>query len=69
MVNCTFCGKSIPKGTGKMYVYKSGKISYYCSMKCEKNTLKLRRKPAKFKWTTSFEKGKRVKKTRKSKKK
>ena len=69
MVNCTFCGKSLPKGTGKMYVYKSGKLSYFCSMKCEKNTLKLKRKASRLKWTNSYEKGKIIRKTKKSKKK
>ena len=50
MVECTFCGKEIEKGTGKIYVYKSGKIVNFCSMKCEKNLLKLNRKPENFKW-------------------
>lgn len=52
MPRCSFCKESIPAGTGKMYVLKSGKIMYFCSGKCEKNALKLRRKPAKLKWIT-----------------
>ena len=51
MAKCSFCSKEIEKGTGKIYVYKTGKILNFCSMKCEKNTLKLKRKPIKFKWT------------------
>ncbi len=51
MAKCSFCSKEIEKGTGKIYVYKTGKILNFCSMKCEKNTLKLNRKPVKFKWT------------------
>jgi large subunit ribosomal protein L24e len=39
-------------GKGKMYVKKDGKLFYFCSMKCEKNMLKLKRKPAKQKWVT-----------------
>ena len=51
MANCTFCGKSIIKGTGKIYVFKNGKIVNFCTLKCEKNMLKLKRKPHKVKWT------------------
>ncbi|MEM4267103.1 MAG: 50S ribosomal protein L24e [Candidatus Nanoarchaeia archaeon] len=58
MPNCTFCGERIEKGTGKMFVFKTGKIAYYCSTKCEKNMLKLRRKARKLKWTKHYTKGK-----------
>ena len=57
MVKCDFCGKIIPKGTGKMFVKKDGKILHFCCSKCEKNLLKLKRKPREFKWTKSYEKG------------
>ncbi|PIO07889.1 50S ribosomal protein L24e [Candidatus Pacearchaeota archaeon CG10_big_fil_rev_8_21_14_0_10_34_12] len=57
MVKCDFCGKVIQKGTGKMFVKKDGKILYFDSAKCEKNLLKLKRKPRDFKWTKSYEKG------------
>jgi len=57
MANCSFCGKRIEKGTGKIYVLKTGKISYFCSSKCEKNQLKLKRKARNLKWTKFFEKG------------
>lgn len=56
MAKCSFCGKEIEKGTGKMFVFNTGKINYFCSMKCEKNTIKLNRKPRDYKWTTSYEK-------------
>ena len=51
MVRCTFCGEQIEQGTGMMYVHKSGKIAYFCSKKCKKNLLKLKRKPLNIKWT------------------
>ena len=51
MASCEFCGRIIEKGTGKLFVFKTGKTAYFCSMKCEKNTLKLHRNPKKFKWT------------------
>jgi len=58
MVNCSFCGKQIIPGTGKIFVLNIGKILYFCSNKCEKNMLKLKRKSSKLKWTKFYEKGK-----------
>lgn len=54
----TFSGKEIPKGTGKMYVQKDGKIIYFASKKEEKNMLKLKRDPKKLKWAFSHKKSK-----------
>jgi len=51
MAKCKFCGNSIPRGTGKIYVQADGKISNLCSMKCEKNMFKLKRKPIATKWS------------------
>jgi len=51
MAKCTFCGTIIERGTGKMYVLKDGKILNFCSNKCEKNQIKLKRKAIKTKWT------------------
>ena len=53
MVKCSYCGKLIPPGTGLMFVYKTAKVSYFCSGKCEKNALVLKRKPHDMKWGTS----------------
>ena len=50
MANCNFCNKELKPGTGKLYVKKDSKMFYFCSNKCEKNMLKLKRKPRKFKW-------------------
>jgi large subunit ribosomal protein L24e len=50
MSKCSFCGKNIEKGSGKMFVENNGKIYHFCSSKCEKNLLKLRRDPRDFKW-------------------
>jgi large subunit ribosomal protein L24e len=62
MVNCSFCGHALEKGTGKMMVKNDGKILYFCSTKCEKNLLKLRRKPREQKWTKVYrdERGKKA---------
>jgi len=50
MVKCTFCGELVKKGTGKMFVKKDASILYFCSSKCEKNRLKLKRNPRKVNW-------------------
>ena len=50
-MKCSFCGTEIEKGTGKMFVKNDGKLLYFCSKKCEKNTFKLKRKPREHKWT------------------
>jgi large subunit ribosomal protein L24e len=55
MAKCTFCGTNITRGTGKMYVKKDAKILNFCSSKCEKNMLKLKRKPIKTRWSKRFE--------------
>ncbi|HLD10519.1 MAG TPA: 50S ribosomal protein L24e [Candidatus Nanoarchaeia archaeon] len=62
-MKCTFCGQEIEKGTGLIYVYKIGKVINFCSKKCEKNLLKLKRKPKNIKWTMEFRNGREAKKT------
>lgn len=57
MAKCSFCGFDIEKGTGKIYVKKDGKALYFCSMKCEKNMIKLKRKARNVRWTKHYEKG------------
>jgi len=54
MAKCTFCGINIPLGTGKMFVQKDAKILYFCSSKCDKNMLKLKRKPIKTRWSSRY---------------
>ena len=55
-MKCSFCSDEILKGRGKMYVKNDGKIFYFCSGKCEKNTLKLKRNPTKVKWISKKKK-------------
>ncbi len=57
MVKCTFCGDNIEQGTGKILALNSGEVRNYCSNKCEKNHVKLRRDPKNIKWTQSYKKG------------
>jgi len=53
-MRCSFCKQNINKGTGKIYVQKTGKLLHFCSSKCEKNMLKLKRKPRTTKWTQEY---------------
>ncbi len=54
MVKCDFCKRRIEPGTGKKLVRKDGKVLDFCSGKCEKNLLKLKRKPRNVKWTEEY---------------
>jgi len=49
-MTCSFCKNKIAPGTGKMLVKKNGRTFYFCSGKCEKNLMKLKRNPRKVKW-------------------
>ena len=49
-----FCRKQVETGTGKIFVRKDGKTFDFCSSKCEKNMLKLKRKPRTTKWTVEY---------------
>jgi len=53
MPNCSFCSEAIKKGRGIMYVKKDGRVFYFCSSKCRKNT-KLGREGRRKKWTKSY---------------
>lgn len=53
---CTFCGQDIEPGTGKMYVKKDGTKYNFCSNKCQKNMVQLKRVNRNVRWTTHFEK-------------
>ena len=50
MRTSSLCNKEIEEGTGKMYVKRDGSIYFFCSIKCEKNMIKLGRVPRKVKW-------------------
>jgi large subunit ribosomal protein L24e len=63
MVNrrvCSFCGNPFEVGTGTMFIRKDGSVLYFCSSKCEKNMLKLKRIPRKVLWTQSYKEEKKV---------
>lgn len=48
--SCDFCGFPMEPGTGMLFASNDGRVSYFCSSKCDKNS-KLGRKPRKLPWT------------------
>ena len=48
---CSFCGTKIGKGHGTLFVKNDGTMFLFCSKKCEKNQIKLRRIPKNVQWT------------------
>lgn len=61
----------MPKGAGMMYVKKDGTVQYFCSSKCKKNAMKLKREGRRQKWTPAAKKfmARQGTKAKKSKKK
>jgi large subunit ribosomal protein L24e len=55
-MNCSFCKNELEKGTGKMFVKLDGRIFYYCSSKCQKNSRI--RDPKNIVWVTKKKKTK-----------
>lgn len=49
---CSFCNQEIEPGTGLMYVKNDGTILRFCSSKCRKNMLKLKRVSRQLKWAS-----------------
>ncbi len=50
-MECYFCGKEVPKGKGTIYSKKDGTTYLFCSGKCRKNMLKLKRVGKNVNWT------------------
>ena len=48
---CSFCGGEIEPGTGKMFVKKDGAVLNFCTNKCYKNMIELKRVPRTTEWT------------------
>ena len=51
---CAFCGKEIRPGHGIMYVKNNGTVLWFCSSKCRKSMMELRRNPKRLKWTSRY---------------
>jgi len=54
MTNCSFCQNEIKEGKGILFVRADGSALIFCSSKCKKNALKLKRTARKLKWTKAF---------------
>lgn len=52
-VKCSFCGGEVEPGTGIMYVMLDGSIRWYCSSKCFKSAVKLKRDARRVGWVKS----------------
>jgi large subunit ribosomal protein L24e len=50
MPRCSFCKKNYEFPIGLTYILNDGNIMYFCSSKCRKNKLKLRRDNKKVNW-------------------
>jgi large subunit ribosomal protein L24e len=53
-MECSFCGRDIRRGLDSIYVTSKGRMHHFCSSKCEKNMLKLKRNVRKVKWTKAY---------------
>ena len=51
---CSFCGREIEPGTGSMYVKKDGTILLFCTNKCSKNMIDMKRVPRRVTWTRAY---------------
>lgn len=54
MVKCSFCGRDEHAHIGVHYISNTGIVSYFCSSKCRKNTLKLKRDKKRARWTEAY---------------
>lgn len=54
LTKCSFCGETVKKGTGKLFVRGDGSVYLFCSGKCETNLIKLERDPKNIRWTNAF---------------
>ena len=64
-MKCSFCNEEIPKGTGFIFVKKDGKALYFCSQKCKKNMINLKRVGKKTEWTKFVQEKKKEEKQKK----
>ena len=54
MTKCVFCGREEYDFMGVHLIKNDGVVDYYCSEKCRKNALKLKRDKRKLKWTEAY---------------
>lgn len=54
IAKCVFCGKEEEDYKGVYLIKNEGSVNYYCSSKCKKNHVGLRRDRRKVRWTIAF---------------
>jgi len=54
MVKCVFCGEEGQYFKGMHLIKNDGSVNYFCSSKCRKNTLKLKRDKRRLKWASAY---------------
>ena len=54
MVKCAFCGKEESPYKGVHLIKNDGSINFFCSSKCRRNVLNLKRDKNKLKWTKAY---------------
>jgi len=54
MVKCVFCGKDEHASKGLHLITNAGDVKYFCSSKCQRNSLNLKRDRRKVRWTEAF---------------
>jgi large subunit ribosomal protein L24e len=54
---CSFCGSDIEPGTGMLFIRRDGTRHEFCSSKCRRNLLDLKRVPRTVKWSKHYVKG------------
>ena len=54
VAKCVFCGCEQDDYMGTYLIRNDGSMNYYCSSKCRKNHLKLKRDRRMLKWTEAF---------------
>jgi len=53
-MKCVFCGKDEKPFRGIHFIKNTGVVNYFCSSKCQKNSMKLGRDKRKVRWTEAF---------------
>jgi len=54
MTKCTFCGKEESPHKGTHVITNKGETNYFCTSKCQRNSIKLKRDKRKVRWTEAF---------------
>lgn len=54
MTKCVFCGGETHDFMGVHLIKNDGVVDFYCSSKCRKNSLKLKRDKRNLKWTVAY---------------